>query len=319
MRIAFVGKGGSGKSSLSSVFARYLAQKSLDTIIIDGDINQHLNRLLNISDEKISKTSSLSQKYQELKNFIIGTNPKIQSPDLVINTTPPGVGSNLIELSNLPDFLNQCVIKSNENVKYARVGDFEPSDIAVKCFHAKISALDLILSHLIDKPNQYFIADLTAGSDSFASGIFAKFDFTFLIVEPTTQSISVYNQYKNYAKDYELNIKVIGNKIEDLADLDFITENLGFKPDFIIPKSTAIKNLNRGAWVEIQDCEPELTLVLEKMYQSLQNYETDWDLRLKYMNQIHIKNALGYGNMQKRSDLTTQVDPGFNFLDMLND
>ena len=318
MRIAFVGKGGSGKSSLSSLFARFLAQKGLNTTIIDGDINQHLHRMLNIPDQDISRTPSLSQNYTELKEFIIGQNSRIGSPDLIINTTPPGTGSNLIKLSSLPEFLRKCIIHSKENVKYSRVGDFKSEDIAVRCFHSKISAFDLVLSHLTDKTDEFFLADLTAGSDSFASGMFAKFDYTFLIIEPTSQSISVYNQYKNYAKDYQINIKVIANKVEDQPDLEFIQTNLGFDPDFIIPKVNSVKNLNRGIWVNIDDLEPEIISVLEQMYQIIKNHQTDWDLRLKYMNEIHLKNALDYGNMVKRSDLTLHIDPDFSFLDSID-
>lgn len=44
MRIAFVGKGGSGKTTLSSLFIRHLAATGAPVVAVDADINQHLGR-----------------------------------------------------------------------------------------------------------------------------------------------------------------------------------------------------------------------------------------------------------------------------------
>ena len=39
MKIAFAGKGGSGKTTLSSLFTRYLAAHGLPVVAVDADIN----------------------------------------------------------------------------------------------------------------------------------------------------------------------------------------------------------------------------------------------------------------------------------------
>jgi CO dehydrogenase maturation factor len=52
---------------------------------------------------------------------------------------------------------------------------------------------------------------MTAGADAFASGLFTRFDVTFLVAEPTKQGVSVYLQYTEYAREYDVNICVIGN------------------------------------------------------------------------------------------------------------
>jgi CO dehydrogenase nickel-insertion accessory protein CooC1 len=46
MKIAFAGKGGSGKTTLSSLFTRHLAEQGLPVVVIDADINQHLAEAL---------------------------------------------------------------------------------------------------------------------------------------------------------------------------------------------------------------------------------------------------------------------------------
>jgi CO dehydrogenase nickel-insertion accessory protein CooC1 len=51
VRIAFTGKGGSGKTTLSSLFIRHLAGQGLPVVAIDADINQHLAGALGVAED----------------------------------------------------------------------------------------------------------------------------------------------------------------------------------------------------------------------------------------------------------------------------
>jgi CO dehydrogenase maturation factor len=42
MKVAFVGKGGAGKTTLASLFARHLAAQGYSVLALDADINQNL-------------------------------------------------------------------------------------------------------------------------------------------------------------------------------------------------------------------------------------------------------------------------------------
>jgi len=46
VRIAFVGKGGSGKTTAAALFSRFLAGQGLPVLAVDADINQHLGQAL---------------------------------------------------------------------------------------------------------------------------------------------------------------------------------------------------------------------------------------------------------------------------------
>ena len=96
MKIAFVGKGGSGKTTLSSLFVRRLVEQRLPTLAIDADINQHLAAALGASDEEAAALPTLSAHLPLIKDHLRGTNPRISSPDAMIKTTPPGTGSRLL-------------------------------------------------------------------------------------------------------------------------------------------------------------------------------------------------------------------------------
>ena len=51
-------------------------------------------------------------------------------------------------------------------------GPFTEADLGVSCYHSKTGAVELCLNHLVDGRGEYVVVDMTAGSDSFASGMF---------------------------------------------------------------------------------------------------------------------------------------------------
>ncbi|KUN62213.1 hypothetical protein AQJ46_33445 [Streptomyces canus] len=52
--------------------------------------------------------------------------------------------------------------------------------------------------------------------------MFTRFDITFLVAEPTRMGVSVYRQYKEYARDFGVVLKVVGNKVQGRDDFDFL-------------------------------------------------------------------------------------------------
>ena len=51
MKVAFVGKGGSGKTTLAALFSRHAAEQGRHVLAIDADINQHLAVALGLTME----------------------------------------------------------------------------------------------------------------------------------------------------------------------------------------------------------------------------------------------------------------------------
>ncbi|CAM5555294.1 hypothetical protein SALBM311S_02849 [Streptomyces alboniger] len=98
MRVAFVGKGGSGKTTLSALFSRHLARSGAPVVAIDGDINQHLAYALGLDEDELFTAPPLSARTGEIKDYLRGRNPRIPSRDAMVETTPPGRGSRLLRL-----------------------------------------------------------------------------------------------------------------------------------------------------------------------------------------------------------------------------
>ncbi len=98
MKIAFVGKGGSGKTTLSSLFAGHLVASGSPVLAIDADINQHLATALGATQAQAAQLPALGAHLPLIKEYLRGSNPRISSAAAMVKTTPPGTGSRLLQV-----------------------------------------------------------------------------------------------------------------------------------------------------------------------------------------------------------------------------
>ncbi len=65
MKIAVVGKGGSGKTTTSAVLARTLARRGGDVVALDCDTNPNLGISLGVGDLETERLSTLREQLDE--------------------------------------------------------------------------------------------------------------------------------------------------------------------------------------------------------------------------------------------------------------
>ncbi|WP_069166542.1 nucleotide-binding protein [Nocardia altamirensis] len=306
MKIAFVGKGGSGKTTLSSLFIRHLVERGAPTLAIDADINQHLAAALGAGEEESLTLPTLGAHLPLIKEFLRGDNPRIPSAEAMIKTTPPGSGSRLLRVTEDNPIYSACV----RNVGGARLmvtGPFTDEDLGVACYHSKVGAAELLLNHMVDGAGEYVVVDMTAGADSFASGLFTRFDLTALVCEPTLRSVGVYRQYLNYAKDFGIRIVVVGNKICDADDLAFLREHVGENLLCWIGRSGHVRAAERGDIRPITDLETENREALAQIKSALDAETRDWVAYQRQAVEFHLRNA----NAWAGAEMVAQIDPDF--------
>ncbi len=94
MRIAFVGKGGSGKSTLSAAFAAYLLHHTNKPVVaFDADLNIHMPELLGSKDIPVQHHLSHPEVTKLIKEWLIGDNGITNLAEFR-KTTPPARNSN---------------------------------------------------------------------------------------------------------------------------------------------------------------------------------------------------------------------------------
>ncbi|WP_411136911.1 ATP-binding protein [Streptomyces sp. C10] len=316
MKIAFVGKGGSGKTTLSSLFIRHLAASRVPVIAVDADINQHLGAALGLDEAEAAALPAMGAHLPLIKDYLRGSNPRIPSSESMIKTTPPGEGSRLLRVGEGNPVYDACVRTVDLDgaaVRLMATGPFTEADLGVACYHSKVGAVELCLNHLVDGREEYVVVDMTAGSDSFASGMFTRFDMTFLVAEPTRKGVAVYRQYKEYARDFGVPLKVVGNKVQGPEDLAFLRDEAGDDLLVTVGHSDWVRAMEKGRPARFDHLEEANRHALETLHHTADAAygRRDWERYTRQMVHFHLKNAESWGNAKTGVDLAAQVDPSF--------
>jgi CO dehydrogenase maturation factor len=310
MKVAFVGKGGSGKTTLAALFARHLAAAGRPVLAFDADINQNLAVALGADADEAARWPTLGDRLEAIKEYLRGDNPRIASASVMVKTTPPGRGSRLLGMVGDNPIYDACV-RDVDGVRIAVTGGFAEADLGVACYHSKVGAVELILNHLVDADGEYVLVDMTAGADSFASGLFARFDRTVVVCEPTVRSVGVYRQYIGHAREFGIGVSVVGNKVADATDEAFLREHVGADLIGCIGISRHIKAAEQGHPRPIGDLEPHNRTVLDTLVSTVDSTVRDWSAYTALAVEFHRRNAHAWANARTGADLTDQIDPDF--------
>ena len=222
MIIGVLGKGGSGKSTVSTNLIRFLESQKQNTVLaIDADHNMDLTYNLNVTDTFPYLGSSMP----DLKN-ITGLSAEENYREALARNK-----QGLFKLFPADSFTKKYTKRLSENLSLMTAGPQTDDVLSDRsCSHVLFTSLKVYLPLLELADNEWVVIDEKAGADGVSTGIPTGFDIALIVSEPTVHGMKTAKQIASLLEHYSVPYEFIMNKVmEHHIDIDFITE-LGKKP-----------------------------------------------------------------------------------------
>jgi CO dehydrogenase maturation factor len=208
MKVAITGKGGVGKTTLSSTLARLYADEGRTVLAADVDPDANLGLALGLSQEEVDQIIPIS-KMRALAKERTGA-----SDDNKFYKLNPYV-------ADIPE----KYAKEINGVKLLVMGTVDVGGSGCVC--PEHVMLKSILSAMTYRKNDVVIMDMEAGLEHLGRGTAANMDQFIVVIEPGARSVQTYRNVKRLASDLGVKqVRVVANKVRDDSDEQFIRDSI---------------------------------------------------------------------------------------------
>ena len=215
MKVAVIGKGGSGKTTTSGVVSRELARRGERVVALDCDVNANLALSLGmgveVAEEMISVRERLDQGDEE----------------------HAGDASELLERFGRP---------GPDGMQFAVVQRIESTGAGCPC--CGMSPQELLGE--LDEPDRIVIADMEAGIGTMTRIEPGAIDVAVLVVEPTAKSIDVGLRARDLATAKQVaRVLVVANRVTGDDDVRMVREHFPELDVIVVPDDVTIQRADR--------------------------------------------------------------------------
>ncbi|UCH50980.1 MAG: AAA family ATPase, partial [Chloroflexota bacterium] len=210
MKLAITGKGGVGKTTLTSLLARIYAAEGNKVIAIDANPDANLATALGVSADEASRITPIAD-LQELIQERTGARPSSFGTFFKLNP----------KVDDIPEKFS---IQKN-GIKLLVMGTVKKGGSGCLCPEGAL--LKSLVSHLVLSRSEVVVMDMDAGVENLGRGTAKGVDAFIIVVEPGQRSFQTARAIRDLAKD--LGVKkyyIVGSKTHDDAERQFIIDNL---------------------------------------------------------------------------------------------
>lgn len=219
MKIAFLGKGGSGKSTMSTGFAKTLHDRGYSVLAIDADHNMDLSYNLGADPQLFLGTNP-----EKIKEYVTGA-PGGTYADALLIGQEKGFAFTLTPLDTYTESVSVLLSYRLRLITAGPHTDKVRSQEA--CSHSLAAPLKVYLPLLSLKDNEAVVIDERAGTDPVATGILAGVDLAVIVREDTINSRRVAEQIRAELEIANIPHVIVDNKQDGLeADVARATETI---------------------------------------------------------------------------------------------
>lgn len=225
-------------------------------------------------------------------------------------------------LSDSDPFVSSLFTRVSSNLHFASIGTYGERDVWYDCYHSKCAGFELLLNHLRDESDQYMVIDSVTGIDNVGTSLIHSYDLNFLVVEPTSKSIQVYQDFVTavWKLPFAVSYKVVVNKVMDENDKAFVLQSI--PQDQIVawvPELSQMAAVDQGQVEKFPELVAQLDDVFAPMVEVLSGYTLDREQYRKNIRQTFEYNAQQYYNDYYQVDYAAVVQIPFTYSEWIND
>ena len=204
MKLAITGKGGVGKTTLSSTLARLYADEGRTVLAADVDPDANLGLALGLSQEEVDQIIPISKMR-----------------DLAKERTGASDDNRFYKLNPYVADIPEKFAKTVNGVKLLVMGTVDVGGSGCVC--PEHVMLKSILSAMTYRKNDVVIMDMEAGLEHLGRGTAMNMDQFIVVIEPGARSVQTYHNVKRLAADLGVQrVRVVANKVRDEKDEEFV-------------------------------------------------------------------------------------------------
>ena len=253
MKFAVTGKGGVGKTTLTSLLAYSFVDLGYQVLAIDADPSPCLGATLGFPEELLAELT-----------------PIARMEELIYERTgaQPGTIGGYFKLNPRVDDVPDRFSANHNNIRLLELGAVEMGGAGCICPESTI--LRALTTHILLRRDEVVLMDMYAGVEHLGRATSSAVDAMLIVVEPTARSLGTAAQIKSLAEDLNLHkLYLVGSKVQDEDDLNFIKERspglevIGYTPD-----DARVRQADREG-VALYHIAPELARVAGEIVEAL--------------------------------------------------